>query len=267
MNTLLSELKIFLLYFYINFRSEAEQRLAFFLQQFGMIINNTAFVVAWSLFVHAFGSVNGWGIYQVIGLWGFSSLVYGITFALFGGAAELKSAINTGVFDSVLLLPRSVYLRVFSLEIKTSSIGDIIFGLFFLGVYISFSTVTAWGVVALGLMIVPAVLIMANILLITSCIAFFIVDSEHISNSAFYIFLDPSLYPSGGFQGLVRVILIFILPAMVVGGFPIEIAGQPTVLQVVLVWGLGILWTGIGYWVFHWCTRYYESGNLTGARL
>mgnify|MGYP001599172047 CR=1 FL=1 len=267
MKALFGELSVFMHYFRINIRAEAEQRVAFFLQQVGMMINNAAFLVSWILFINEFGVINGWGAYEVIGLWGFSSLVYGITFSLCGGAAELKRAINLGIFDSVLLLPRSVYLRVFSLDIKTSSIGDIIFGVAGLAFYAVMSSVTAWGMLAIVSMIVPGVLIMANILLITSCIAFFIVDSEHISNSAFYAFLDPSLYPSGPFQGVSRFILIFILPSLVVGGYPIEIAASPTILQVALVWLIGIVWTGLGFLTLRWCTRFYESGNLTGARL
>mgnify|MGYP001615639372 CR=1 FL=1 len=267
MKTFFNELSVFMHYFRINIRAEAEQRVAFFLQQVGMMINNAAFLVSWILFINEFGAINGWGTYEVIGLWGFSSLVYGLTFSIFGGAAELKKAINLGVFDSVLLLPRSVYLRVFSLDIKTSSIGDIIFGVGFLILYGVFSPVSAWGLVSLLLAIIPAVLVMANILLITSCIAFFLIDSEHVSNSAFYAFLDPSLYPSGPFQGVARFVLIFILPSLVVGGFPIEIAASPTIAHIVLVWAIGIVWTVLGYATLAACTRFYESGNLTGARL
>ncbi|MEN9389950.1 MAG: hypothetical protein RLZZ283_50 [Candidatus Parcubacteria bacterium] len=267
MRILYDELRVFMRFFMVNVRAEAEQRIAFAIQQVSMILNNTFFVIAWAMFIYKFGEINGWGVIELIGLWGYSALAYGLTFSFFGGAAELKRAVNLGALDSAMLIPRSLYLRIFSLDIKTNTLGDVIFGVSALAAYAYFSAPGVWGALMLVAMLPAAVLIMANVLLITSCIAFFLVDSEHISNSAFYAFLDPSLYPAGGFQGLMRVVLIFIIPSLVVGGFPIEIAAAPTVWQFLLVWGLGVLWTGIGYATLHACVRFYESGNLTGARL
>ena len=267
MRSLIDEFRVFFRFFVINARAEAEQRIAFAIQQIGMVFNNAFFVIAWAVFIHEFGEINGWGVIELIGLWGYSALAYGLTFSFFGGAAELKRAVNLGALDSAMLLPRSLYLRVFSLDLKTNTLGDIIFASIALAAYAYLSEPGVWGLLTLLAMVPPAVLIMSNILLITSCIAFFLVDSEHISNSMFYAFLDPSLYPAGGFQGVIRIILIFVIPSLVVGGFPVEIAAAPSAWQFALVWGLGVMWTAIGYIVLHVCVRFYESGNLTGARL
>lgn len=110
-------------------------------------------------------------------------------------------------------------------------------------------------------------MILANFTLITSCICFFIPDSEQISTNAFEVMFGPSLYPSGVYQGALRFIFLFVLPTIAVAGLPVEAIKDLNFTKIVFVWALGIIWTLIALFVLNQGVKRYESGNLTGARI
>ncbi len=261
------ELRVAAAYIRCNIASAAELRISFAMQIVGMMVNNITFVLLWWLFFGAFGTINGWNIQETIALQGFVALAFGIVFSFFSGADELPSAIYTGAFDSVLLTPRNLYARIFTLTTRVSAIGDIFFGILLLGVYWFFSHPSAGQILALGTLILPAALIMMNFLLATACIGFFIHDATEIAKFSFESVLGPSLYPAGMFQGFMRFFFIFVLPALAIGGIPVEAVQGWSVVKIAVVWLVAALWTAIAVWVLRKGVRRYESGNLTGARL
>lgn len=262
-----SELKVAFSYIKSNLSSAAELRVSFIMQIVGMMINNTSLVVIWLFFFNAFGKINGWSGTEVIALQGFVAIAYGITFSMFSGASELPIAINNGVFDNVLLSPRNLYLRILTLVTRTSALGDTLYGIILLAIYAVIAHLSILQLVSLILLIIPATLILTNFLLTTSCIGFFIPNSEELSKNVFELMFGPSLYPSGVFQGAMRTFFLFVLPSLAVAGLPIESIKQFSIVNFFIIWLLAILWSVITYYVLKFGVKRYESGNLTGARI
>lgn len=262
-----SELKMAWEYIKGNISSAAELRLSFIMQVVGMMLNNTSLLAIWIFFFHAFGTINGWSGKEVLALQGFVAVAYGITFSLFSGASELPVAINNGAFDSILLTPRNLYLRILTIVTRTSALGDTLYGLILLVIY---SIIAGLSIAQFGLLIfllIPATLIIINFLLITSCIGFFIPDSEELSRNAFELMFGPSLYPSGVYQGAMRIFFLFVLPSIAISGLPVEAIKNFNLPSILIIWSLAGMWSLVTYFVLKQGVKRYESGNLTGARI
>jgi ABC-2 type transport system permease protein len=262
-----SELKMALEYIKSNLTSAAELRASFIGQVVGMMINDISFLLIWVFFFGAFGRINGWGGIEVAGLQGFLIVTYGISFSLFAGAIDLPIAINNGAFDTVLLTPRNVYLRILTLVTRIAAIGDGLYGAMLLLAYALISHLSPLQIGLLILLLIPSVLILTNFALIASCIGFFVLDSAELSKSAFELLVGPSLYPAGLYQGATRAFFLFVIPSIAIGGLPVEAVKSLDLTGVAIVWILAVVWTLIALWVLRHGIKRYESGNLTGARI
>jgi ABC-type uncharacterized transport system permease subunit len=186
--------------------------------------------------------------------------------SFFYGSALLPRMVDNGSFDSLLLSPRRLYLRVLTSALNMSAIGDFFFGLALVGLYWFFSHASFGQIAQLLSLSLPAAVIIWNFSLLTSLLAFFIPDSFSLTKSAFDMFLSPSLYPAGLFGGVLRFIFIFIVPSLVIGGLPVESVIKADWKIYFLVWILAIGWTIFTAWALSLAIKKYESGNLTGAR-
>jgi ABC-2 type transport system permease protein len=263
----ISELSVAGRYIKINLMAAAELRFSFLMQVVGMVVNNFAFVVVWLLFFKAFGTINGWSGVEVIGLQGFVAITFGLAFSFCYGANNLDSFVNNGTFDSILLTPKNLYLRILTTTTMTSAIGDTIFGIILFAIYTYITHASLVQIILLISLIIPATTIFINFALMASCISFYLPDSAQLSDDAFDILVGPSLYPSGVYQGVIRFIFIFIIPSIAVGGLPIEAVKNINVAEVALIWALAAAWFFVALWVLRKGVRRYESANLTGARV
>lgn len=262
-----SELKMAWEYIKGNVSSAVELRVSFIMQVAGMMLNNTSLLIIWIFFFNAFGNINGWSGKEVIALQGFVAMSYGITFSLFSGASELPIAINNGSFDNILLTPRNLYLRILTIVTRASALGDTLYGLILLIIYSIIAGLSIAQFSLFIMLLIPATLIITNFLLVTSCIGFFIPDSEELSKNTFELMFGPSLYPSGVYQGAMRIFFLFVIPAIAISGLPVETIQNFSFTNVLIVWSLAGLWSLVTYYVLKQGIKKYESGNLTGARI
>lgn len=267
MRWLLSELNVAWAYTVLNIRESAAERVSFVMQILGMILNNVAFIIVWVLFIDVFGKLNGWGAAEVIALQGYNALIFGVAFTLCGGFVPVRALILNGGFDSILLTPRALLTRIATLDIRTSAIGDIVYGVVCVGVYLVLAGGGWYEALMLLLFMVPALAIFLSILLISATVAFYVADSEDLSRSIFELFFAPSMYPAGGFQGLTRFVLVFVIPSITIASLPIELLSTFSWFWFGVIWVLGLVWPALAYWFFLSGLKRYESGNVTGARI
>ncbi len=267
MYSIITEFRIACQIIKVNILAAFELRTSFVLQIVGMMINNIAFVLIWIFFFHAFGSINGWSTYEVIALQGVDAFVFGFAFTFMSGVLYLPDYVNNGSFDNILLSPRNLYVRILTNQIRVSAVGDMIFGVLLMGVYIIISNASLVQVLMLGTLLVPAVLVIVNVTLITSLSSFIFPDAAAFAKNLFEVFFSPSLYPSGLFQGAMRFIFTFLIPSLIIAGIPVEAVRDVSWKGYVLVWATGFVWTYIAIKLLSLAVRRYESGNLTGARV
>lgn len=261
------ELKFFLIQTKFNFQAAAELRASFLIQVLGMTLNNLSLVAVWLIFFEAFGEINGWGQAEVIGLQGLSALAYGIAFTLGHGVQLVPSMVNNGTFDRFLTTPKSLYLKILSSSLGISAIGDILFGIVFVSLFVYLAEVSIVSGLVFFLLSIPAALIIANIYLITSLVSFLVPDAELMAKNFFELFFAPSLYPAGVFQGGLRFVFSIVLPSLFIGGLPVEYILDQNVLGLFGIFVISFIWMIITLFLLQKAIKKYESGNLTGARV
>ncbi len=267
LSPLIRELSVALHYMRVNTRALASERASFAIMVIGMTINNCAFVFSWVLFASVYGAVNGWGVWQVLGLQGFIALAYGIAHSVFFGARSVRRNILNGSFDSVLLTPHSIIMRVYTLATSVTAFGDILFGVVCLSLFVYATQLPFELVLMVVSLIVPATLTFISVQLACSSIAFFMPDSDSLAQQLMDFIMFPGMFPGGAIQGGMRFLLTFIIPAFVVGILPVELTFNFSWSWYAIVWILAFLWFFISLFLFHTGLRHYESGNLTGARV
>lgn len=265
MKRLLTEIRIAGYIMKKNLANALGLRTAFFMQVFGMFINDFAFVIIWTFFFKAFGSINGWNAIDSVGLMAMVAFAFGIAFSFGNGARTLAQKVHEGALDGFLTRPRDLYATIITSNINISAIGDIVFGLvagtiYAIAVHLSFGQI----LLMIGL-IIPGALIFLNFSFIGSMIGFLLPDAQEISKHFFELIASPSHYPAGLYQGSLRFIFLFIVPALAVGGLPIEAVKNMNYLLFGFIWLQAILWTLLTYFLLHKLIKRYESGNLLGG--
>ena len=100
-----------------------------------MILNNASFIVQWIILFAIKDNIAGYGIKQVLLLWGIASGTYGISHFFFKKAYSLYDTINNGKLDAFLVQPKNVLLSAITTDVETSAIGDILYGYIMLFIY------------------------------------------------------------------------------------------------------------------------------------
>ncbi len=267
MSNIIKEFRIILEILRTHLAAAREIRSAFALQVVGMMINNIALALVWIFFFEAFGKIQGWTSMEYIAMLGMSALAFGISFTFMNGSSVLSEYVYNGTLDQFLLCPRPLYLRILTSRIGVSAIGDIFFGLILLAIYGVWAQASLLTMTMLLSLTLPAALLMSNVSLATSLVSFFIPDAHSIAHNLFEVFLSPSLYPGGLFQGALRFVFVFIIPSLLVGGLPAEAAIANNGWLYLFIWAMAAAWTAFTLMLLGKAVKRYESGNLTGARV
>jgi len=246
-----------------NLKSHAELRTSFMLNVIGMAINNSAFVILWWYFAKSVGAIGGWQALDVVGLLGFSTLSFGIVFSAAMGIRKLPDYVANGVFDRFMLSPKNLLLRTATAAFNPSAVGDIVFGIVCLAIYgFLIHAGAAQIILLLALVVVTSILFIAAAITIYST-SFYFMDSNAVSSGLFELFLTPSLFHGGAFQGAMRFVFTFIIPSLLVGALPVEVVRDISFLKFFLITILAVFWFGLSIFIFNKAVRRYESANFT----
>ncbi len=247
--------------FTLQWRNASAMRASFAIQVFGMAINNGGIMVAWVLFMGAFGTVNGWGAPDVVGMLGVGGLSYGLAYLFCHGAATFAFAIRNGTFDSYLLRPRRLLPLVWRSAFAVPTIGDCVYGtaMIALAVWLSSGTVgTFFMAITLA---IPAAMVLVAVSTIINSYSFWFPEDRTTGDMIFRVFITPSMYPVGAFPTVLRVIFTVIIPSILVSGLPWDAARQHAPLLFAASWFAGFAWLGIAALVFRAGLKRYESGG------
>lgn len=245
-----------------NIQSSAELRTSFLMNIFGMAINNTAFILLWVFFVQSVGVIGGWTAADIVGLQGFTALCYGLVFSFGGGIGKLPDYVTNGSFDRFMLSPKNILVRVSTSAFNVSAIGDIVFGVICLVIY---GVLIQASAVQFSLMLLLTVLItilfFAVVVAIYS-VSFLFTDAKFIVSGIFELFVTPTLFHGGAFQGVIRAFFMFIIPALLIGAIPVEIVKDLSLGKLAIVGIFTFIWSVFAIKIFNRAIRHYESSNL-----
>jgi ABC-2 type transport system permease protein len=245
-----------------NIQNSAELRTSFSTNIIGMAINNVAFIIIWVFFVKSVGVINGWTAADIIGLLGFGALSYGIVFSAAAGIRKLADYVAGGGFDRFMLSPKNLLVRVATSSFNVSALGDIVFGIACLALYgslVQLSVAQIFLIVLLALISIVAFLAAAIAAYSTS---FLFTDANSVTNGLFELFMTPSLFHGGAFQGAMRLVFTFFIPSLIIGALPVEIVKNISLGQLAVVGVIAVAWFFLSLKLFSWGVKKYESTNF-----
>jgi ABC-2 type transport system permease protein len=245
-----------------NILNSAELRTSFISNVVGMMLNNSFFVVIWIFFVQAVGEVNGWTAIDIIGMQGFGMFSFGLVFSLAAGFSVLPNIVSSGAFDTYLLAPQNLLLRVALAHIRVSALGDAIFGAVCLSVYFAFVIDSLPRLAVFFLVLGISTLVHLSVVIFISAFSFFFNDPKVITTGLFDVFITPTLFHGGAIQGAARFFLMFVIPALLIGTLPVEAVREPTWGLLITMFAIALFWLWLCIRFFNYAVRRYESGSL-----
>lgn len=228
-----------------------------------MILNNASFIVQWVILFAIKDNIAGYGIKQVLLLWGIASGTYGISHFFFKKAYSLYDTINNGKLDAFLVQPKNVLLSAITTDVETSAIGDILYGyimLFIYGFSISKFALFTLFIIAGGIM-------MTAITVILSSLSFWLNKSDIIAEKGISMMTHFATYPDGIFKGITKILLYTIIPVGIINYIPVKLLIEFDIRLFLLVMLATVVLTTLAFLVFNKGLKRYSSSNLMSARI
>ena len=258
-----NQLRVCLLSVKYNIMREMTNKVTFLTNICFMMLNNASFLIQWAILFRLKEDIGGYGLKEVMLLWGLSASSYGLAHILFARVFSLPELIINGKLDAYLVLPKNVLLGIMTSSTRTSSIGDLAYGLIMICVFgggikrfLLFLLFTVTG----------AIIITAFALLLGS-LSFWFVRMEIFGDQMLNATVSFSTYPDGIFEGGVRFLIYFIIPTGMIVYQPVHIMTAFDLKGLLVVLGYAALLLVAAVVVFYRGLRRYSSGNLMSARL
>jgi ABC-2 type transport system permease protein len=262
--TMRRELGFLLALWKANLLAAMEYRVAFISQVAGMMLNNAVYFVFWLVFFDRFQQVCGWGLDEMLLLFGVVAAGFGLGVYLFGNALTLADVIANGQLDYYLSLPRPVLLHVLASRSQASGIGDATYGI------ISFALARQWSlpaIVRFGVATFLSMTVFLSFLVVVQSLAFWAGNSTLVTTQATNALVTFALYPITLFDGTAKFLLFTVIPAAFIGAVPAEFvraSGWSTLGELL---GAALVLLGLAVFIFHRGLRRYESGSAIQVRM
>jgi ABC-2 type transport system permease protein len=193
-----------------NLQAALEYRSAFAIQVLTMLGSDCLWLFFWWTYFHQFPLTHGWQATDIVILWSVTASGYGLSADLFGNAPRLVTLILNGSLDAYLTMPRNVLLHVCIAAASPSAWGDIFFAA---GAYLLLLHPDLAHIVLFILLALLVMLIFTAFIVLLCSLAFFIGNTEGLSQQMMGALISFSTYPLDIFHGFVRLLLFTLVPA------------------------------------------------------
>ena len=255
----LFHLRIYFLLQTVHLRTALTYEADFWIGMLGVALTQGAGIVfVWTIFQHI-PQIEGWSLWEMALLYALVVIPRGLTELLCDGQWQLRSLVNRGELDRLLVRPVSPLLQLITQFSSIHGLGSALLGAVVLAQSIHVLHLD-WGVaegLLLGLTLFNAVLLMSSINLLTNCIAFW--DPSASSSFPFLIqqFCDFGKFPLPLYNRLMQFLLTWVAPFAFVSYYPglvllkragaspwlaygAPLSGPIVALVAVMVWRLGL---------------------------
>ncbi|MBN1425270.1 ABC-2 family transporter protein [Candidatus Fermentibacteria bacterium] len=256
-------LTLILAYLRHNLLSAMAYRGAFLLQVMGMVLNNSFFLFFWWVFFQRIPTLQGWGLSDVMILFGLVAFAFGIATAVFGNCLRIPRLVVTGQLDYYLTLPADPLVHLLVSRMSLSAWGDVLFGLGLFCVIHPLDPLRLLIFVSVGLLS-AAVLVSFGVL--SGSLVFWLGSMEQGAEQIIWSITTFSMYPTELFPPAIRVILYTLIPAAFVGALPARLVAQFSWDRLGLLLAFTVGFALLARLVFYRGLRRYSSGNLVAMR-
>ena len=248
-----------------DIKSKMSYRADFIISTIGMIFTNLAgFISFWILFRN-FPSINGWGYYEMLFLYGFSLVALTPVQCLFDNNWSLRMYVYSGDFIKYCFRPINLFFYYQSEIFDIKGLGQLAFGIGTL--------VYSWA--KLGLDVTFLAIVKTIVFLFTASLVMIALQNAAaatcfwIQNSFFLLdlvlkFKDYAKYPITIFSPVFKFIFTFIIPIAFIAYYPSLVILRPDEIPI-LSWispliGMLFFFLSYKFWMFG-ATRYSGTGS------
>jgi ABC-2 type transport system permease protein len=258
----LRELRFLVALWKTNLLSAMEYRGAFLSQVAGMMLNNAMYFTFWLIFFDRFKNVRGWGLQDMLLLFGIVACGFGLGVLLFGNVLNLAEVIASGRLDYYLALPRPVLLHVLASRLIPSGLGDFTYGILSFAVAGDYEGPT---IVRFAVASLLSMTVFVAFLATVQALAFWLGNASLLSGQALNAVLVFAMYPITLFDGSARFLLFTLIPAAFIGAVPAEFVRSPDMRLLLQLTAAAAITATLAWSVFYAGVRRYESGSAIGV--
>ncbi len=204
-----------------DLKSKMSYRADFIISNLGMIISNIVGFVTFYILFSNFPSINGWTMYEMLFMYGFSLIALTPLQCFFDNNWNLRMMVKSGDFIKYCFRPVNIFFYFVSEVFDVKGIGQFCFGLGTL--------IYAWNHLAIPvtfitvaqtvLFLLAASLFMISIMNFAAATCFWIQNSGYIMVIMFR-FKDYAKYPASIFNTVFRFIFTFVIPIAFIAFYP-----------------------------------------------
>ncbi len=238
-----------------DLKSKMSYRADFIISTIGMIATNIAgFVSFWILFRN-FPTVNGWGYYEMLFLYGFSLVALTPVQCFFDNNWSLRMYVRDGSFIKYCFRPVNLFFYFQSEVFDIKGLGQLAFGI---GTLVYSWTKLAIAVTPLAILKTILFLITASLVMVAlqnaaAATCFWITNSFYVLDLVLR-FKDYAKYPITIFTPVFRFVFTFVIPIAFIAYYPSLIILRPDDVGVLtwispLVGGL-LFYASYRFWMY-----------------
>lgn len=221
-NEIIHQIQVFIDYSVQYLKGKLAYRMDFFLEAFTEIFNHGANLLVILLLFNQVPLLKGYSKEQLIFIYGFFLIPYGIFSAFFGNLYQIpEKYILQGELDRVLIRPMNKLLQVImetmTLEDLTSCLVGLIL-MYYTSIILHISW-SLWDIPVIFILAIGASLIYGGLFIIIASTGFWIEGSLTIV-PVLYNLSSYGRYPINIFKGFIRFVLTWIIPFAFVGFYP-----------------------------------------------
>ncbi len=221
----MESIKLYLLYVKYISKSWFQYRVDAVLRSTAVFLREATGIIVIYLTLQSFTDINGWNFYELLFLFSFLFLTYGIFILFFTGFRDFGELVYSGEFDRFLLRPRSLLMQIMASNadmfaaIGHGGLGILLF-IFCAGkIGVVWSPLT---ILYLVITLISAVIIQASLFLLMSCSSFWIVKIDELVSMLYYNTRKFAGYPISIYPKFIQKLLMFVVPFAFVNYFPAE---------------------------------------------
>lgn len=246
-------------YFKINVKALLEYKASTISQLVGMFVNDILWVSFWWIYFSRFPIVKGWGLNDILLLWGVITFSFGIAAGIFGNALHMATQIVQGQLDYYLTLPKNILFHLLVSKIRIVNVGDMLFGPLLVLLFVPLT----WGQFLIYFLVSTlSAVVLLSVFIIFGSLAMFLGQSSTLSmqlNNAITMF---STYPTKIYGPITQIILYTVIPAAFVSSVPVEIIRSFSFSELGVLFIAAVFYFSLAVFIFKKGLKKYESGNL-----
>ncbi len=211
-----------------DLKSKMSYRADFVISNIGMIVSNLVGFVTFYILFQNFPSINGWTMYEMLFLYGFSLIALTPVQCFFDNNWNLRYAMKNGDFIKYCFRPINIFFYYVSEVFDVKGLGQLAFGvgtLFYAWRHLAIP-VTPVIIVQTVLFLFAASLFMIAIMNFAAATCFWIQNSGYIMVIMFR-FKDFAKYPASIFNSVFRIVFTFVIPIAFIAYYPSLVILRP----------------------------------------